>query len=305
VLRPLRLEIRHYETVVAIVNCGTMTEAALHLSITQSAASHRLAEAERRLGLALFSRGPDRRLSPTTHGARLYEVATRTIADLARLEESLVGSPDRIKATVRIGVGGYAVFDWYPSFQVRTRSKRPELTLELIALDDDPASALASRSVDVVLAPGQLSGDHINLQAISDELVLLCAANHPMAALEAIDAPNLIDETYLTYNGVPSPGFEYDRFVRPSGVFPRSVRVVRHPDAIVELVAAGTGVSILSRWATRPAVADGRVAAVRCGSGGLPIAWHVTHRRNDELAAGIATALARHTGSWPDKIRTD
>ena len=47
---PLRLDLRHYETVVAIVDSDTMTAAAERLALTQSALSHRLADAERRLG---------------------------------------------------------------------------------------------------------------------------------------------------------------------------------------------------------------------------------------------------------------
>ena len=42
---PLQLDLRHYETVGAIVDLGTMTAAADALHTTQSAVSHRVAEA--------------------------------------------------------------------------------------------------------------------------------------------------------------------------------------------------------------------------------------------------------------------
>ena len=51
---PLLLDLRHYETVLAIVELETMTAAAKELSTSQSALSHRLAEAERRLETSLF-----------------------------------------------------------------------------------------------------------------------------------------------------------------------------------------------------------------------------------------------------------
>ena len=52
----MRLDIRHWEMLKAIADLGTLKNAASALGITQSALSHRLAEAERRLGSPLFDR---------------------------------------------------------------------------------------------------------------------------------------------------------------------------------------------------------------------------------------------------------
>ncbi|MEM9521512.1 MAG: LysR family transcriptional regulator [Actinomycetota bacterium] len=293
---PLRLDLRHYETVVAIVDSDTMTAAADRLALTQSALSHRLADAERRLGVALFSRGPDRRLTPTGHGLATYQAATRALDDLRRLEDSIVATPSVIEATIRIGVGGYEAYHWYPGFLDRIRRDRPEVELDLVVVGDSIASVLGDRTVDVVLAPGSPEGDLSLLPLFDDELVVVCAPGHRLAAAGVVDAADLAEETVLTYNALPSPGFEYERFVRPAGVTPRIVRVVRQTSAIIELVSAGVGVSILSRWATRPAVAGDRLATGRCGADGLPITWHAAVRRNDPLSWEIAERLRAHLG---------
>ena len=85
----LRLELRHYETVVAIVELGSMTAAAKRLHTTQSALSHRLADAERRLGVKLFDRGAERRLKPTRAGLVVHQSASRALAELERSESML------------------------------------------------------------------------------------------------------------------------------------------------------------------------------------------------------------------------
>ena len=288
---PLRLDLRHYETVVAIVDAETMTAAAERLALTQSALSHRLADAERRLGAALFTRGTDRRLTPTGNGLAVYQAAHRAITDLRRVEETILSTPSQIEATVRIGVGGYEAYQWFPGFLDRIRRERPEIDLDLVVVGDSIATVLGSRDVDVVLAPGTPEGDLHLIPLFDDELVVVCAANHPLAQRGVLEADDLVEETVLTYNALPSPGFEYERFVRPSGVSPRIVRVVRQTSAIIELVAAGVGVSILSRWATAPAVDAGRVAVARCGADGLPITWHAATRRSDVLGAEIADRL--------------
>ncbi len=291
----LRLDVRHYETIVAIIECGTMTEASRALSVTQSALSRRLGEAERRLGVSLFARAPDRRLTPTNQGIAVYQAAVRALGELARLESSVVAAASHVRQTVRVAVGSYEAYHWFPGFLRKLRSDQPDIDLDLIVVGDEPGPALASREVDLVLAPGKPVGEHTLIPAFDDELVFLCAPDHRLAGRERIEAADIVDETYLTYNLLPSPGFEYDRFVRPGGQSPQIVRAVRQTSAVVELVAADVGVTILSRWATAPVVRAGRLWAAQCGDG-LPIEWNCAVRPGDDVAADVADRLRQQLG---------
>jgi len=280
-VQPLLLEIRHYETVLAIVELGTMTEAARTLATTQPALSHRLAEAERRLGTPLFTRGPNRRLTPTRAGLVIHQAASRALTDLAH-SESTVRSEDRpLVATVRIAVGSYDCFHWFPDFVTTARDAHPEFGLELVVMGDTPGEALAAGHADLVLAPGRPEGGVELAPLVDDELMLMTAPTHRLAAREKINAEELADEAYLTYNARPTPGFEYDRFIRPARTYPRRVTIVGTTSAITELVAAGTGVSILSRWALSPAIEAGRVVPIRCGPDGLSLTWSGVVRAGD------------------------
>ena len=84
-----RLDLHHYATVLAIVETGSMTAAADQLAVSQSAVSHRLAEAERRLGQPLFDRRPARALQPTPAGLILAQAAQRALPDLIRAESDV------------------------------------------------------------------------------------------------------------------------------------------------------------------------------------------------------------------------
>ncbi len=293
-VRPLLLDLRHYETVVAIVEFGTMTEAASHLSMTQSALSHRLAEAERRLGTALFDRKQHRRLSPTRDGLAVHQAATRALEDLARTEATLLESHPAALRTMRIAVGSYDCYHWFPDFLARSRRNHPDIDLELTVVGDAPGSALSSLAVDIVLAPGEPDGDIDLHRLFEDELVLVTGPGHHLAGRHVIEATDLANETYFTYNAKPAPGFEYDRFIRPARSYPQVVKVVRQTSAITELVAAGAGISILSRWALQPVLSTGRLSAVSCGADGLPLTWHAATRRNDADALTIANELSEH-----------
>ncbi len=308
---PVRLDIRHYETIVAIVDLGGMTEAARHLSTTQSALSHRLADAERRLGTRLFERGPRRRLRPTRAGLAMHQTGSRVLADLERTESLLTSEGDVAAATLRIAVGSYDCYHWYPQFVAVAAERHPTIGLELVVVGDAPGAALAAGTADLVLAPGEPEGNVRLLPLFDDELVLATAPTHPLAEREWIIADALADQTYLTYNPRPTPGFEYDRFIRPAAAYPRLVTVVAQTSALTELVAADAGVSILSRWALTPAIEAGRVVAVRCGPDGLPLSWSAVLRADepgDSPAAKVAALLAEHLTRTTDRgepVRTD
>lgn len=277
----LQLDLRHYETIVAIVDLGSMTEAARLLSSSQSALSHRLAEAERRLGVRLFDRGPQRRLTPTRAGLVVHQTASRALADLERSEALLLSDHDLVTATVRIAVGSYDCYHWFPDLVDRARRVHPEIHLELVIVGDAPGTALASGAADVVIAPGRPQGPISHTHLFDDELVLIVGPDHHLADRSTVEPTDLVDLAYLTYNSSPAPGFEYDRFIRPSDSYPRMVTVISQTSAITELVAAGAGASILSRWANEPAIQAGRVIPIRCGAQGLSLEWSAVLRADE------------------------
>ena len=293
----LQLDLRHYETVATIVELGSMTAAARELSTTQSALSHRLAEAERRLGVQLFERSAQRRLRPTRAGMAVHQTATRALADLERCESAIRSETPGITSVVRIAVGSYDCYHWYPMFLDVVRHDHPTVELELVVVGDTPSEALGANTADLVLAPSWPSGPIECQPAFADELVLVTGPDHPLVERDFVDADEMAELIYLTYNSSPAPGFEYDRFIRPAQVYPLVVTVVPSTSAIAELVAAGVGVSILSRWAMAPMIETGRLTAIRCGAGGLELDWHIALRSQEPTGSPvrqIADSLRHH-----------
>ncbi len=293
----LQLDLRHYETIAAIVDLGSMTAAARHLSTTQSALSHRLADAERRLGVQLFERTPRRRLQATRAGLAVHQAASRALADLERCEARFRAETSDITAVVRIAVSSYDCYHWYPRFLESVRREHPTVELELVVVGDTPAEPLGAKTADLVLAPSRPSGPIECQRAFADELVLIASPDHPLAQRHHVEAEELADLTYFTYNPSPAPGFEYDRFVRPANAYPMVVTVVPSTSAIAELVAAGVGVSILSRWALAPMIENGRLVAIPCGVDGLALDWHIAIRAQEPESSPVrrvADALRRN-----------
>ncbi len=298
------LDMRHYETLIAVVETGSVTAAARRLWVSQSALSHRLAEAERRLGAPLFDRRAARTLRPTPAARVLYQAARRALPELARAESDFLRTAGTDREVVRLSVASYDCYHWLPSFVAHAARALPGFALELVVLAGAPIHCVAGGATDLVIAPGARAVGGADAHPLfDDELVLLTAPNHPMSSQRWAEPEDLREEVYLTWGRTPTPGFEYERFFRPAEAAPRVVRVVEHSGAIAEMVASGLGVSILSRWALSPWIQAGKVVALRCGRGGLRLPWCSLVRAGVEASSPerrVGAALAAWLGATPE-----
>ena len=294
----MRLEIKHWLVLHALHHHPTVYAAADSLNISQSALSHRLAEAERRLGIALFERD-GRRLKITPAGESLTQTALQIMPLLERAETDARDWAKDTQHLVRIGIASYNHFAWLGDFIHHLSETLPAVQLELVAsANQRPTNSLLESQVDLVLAPGQF--DHKGLSVTSlftDELVLLTHPQHPLAQQHHIKAQDLEHETYLSYSRDSLPGFEYERFIRPAGVIPRLMKLVEMPDAIIELISANLGTSILSRWANQSVIDSGKVIAIPLGDKGLSLQWSCLTRGHEAPATAVKQ-VERLLKSW-------
>ncbi|WP_409440143.1 LysR family transcriptional regulator [Psychromonas sp. GE-S-Ul-11] len=279
----MKLEIRHWQMLKALSELGSIAQAADALGISQSALSHRIAEAERRIDGKLFEK-EGRRLKLTPAGSLITKVALQTLPILERAEADFEQNAHLEKQIVRLGVASYSSYYWIPDFIKFVNQKAGHLKLRLVAsATQNPISSLQHSSVDIVIAPGYLATPGIfNTPLFMDELVLVTPYAHSLSHQAFINPEDLRDIQYYTYSQTVLPGFEYERFIRPSGVIPHQVEVVEMTDAIIELISAGLGVSILSKWAVNAAIESQRISSVQLGQKGLDLAWSALTRESEK-----------------------
>jgi LysR family transcriptional regulator for metE and metH len=294
----MRLDIKHWQMLNAIDETETMRQAAHLLSITQSALSHRLSEAEKRLGGLLFER-EGRRLRQTAAGRAMTQTANQIIPALQRAEFDFQHLSAKQTSVVRFGVAAYSCYHWLPAFLQIMAEKEPGIQLELVASTTQyPLKNLQEGTVDVVLAPGQMATPGVDsMPVFQDELVLVTHAQHKLASKAFIEATDLEGEDYLSYSKSSQPGFEYERFIRPSGVVPHLMTIVEVTDAIIELIAAGFGISILSKWAVQSAINNKSIAVVSVGADQLDLAWSALVRESEPPSAA-ARIVSRRLAEW-------
>lgn len=295
--RPV-LELRHLQAISAIGRTGRVTAAAEELGLTPSALSHRIKEAERRLGVLLFER-LHKRLRMTAAAEYLAKVSDRMILELELVEADVRRMSSGFSHVVRIAVESYNSYHWLPAFLTVFHEKSPGIDIQVMAsAGREPLQALANRHVDLVIVSSSTPRhDTREWLLFEDPLVFITAPDHRLAGKAFVNAKNIEGETFITYTKVPEPDREFALLFRAEGSYPRWSAIVELPEAIVELVAAGQGISVLASWAMRPHVESGRIAAMQVGADGILIPWQALARAN-ETDDGPVVTTARHLVDW-------
>ena len=151
-----RLELRHYRTVLALRHHQTVSAAAAALGVTQSAISHRLAEAERRLGRKLTVRS-GRKVWLNTAGELLASSAESILNEADHVEAHLISGGEREESQiVRIATFAYNSYRWLPAFLKIVKEKRPNLAFEFVASAPGlPVRTIESGEADLGIMAGR------------------------------------------------------------------------------------------------------------------------------------------------------
>jgi len=293
-----RLSLDQLLTLTVLAEEDSLTRAAERLHLTQPTLSYRLQEAERRLDVALFQR-VGRRLRPTPAGERLLHSARTILAELETAEQEVERFGRGVATVVRIGSRGQGSFRWLPGFLRDFEDRHASIAVEVVAMSaNSPFAALLDGAVDVEIATGEARHRGVErLDLFTDELVALLSRDHPLATRDFITAADLAQETYVTTNTIPDPGHESDQVFRPARVMPRRLISVGLTEAVVEMVRANFGVSMLSRWAIGEYRDISGLVILPVNSAGTRIRWYAAIRRVEPLD-GAPTLLARALQAW-------
>jgi LysR family transcriptional regulator for metE and metH len=282
------IETRHLQLMVAIARHGTLTQAGQSLDLTQSALSHQLANLEARLRISLFHR-LGKRMTVTSAGARLLVTAERTLAELERAEDDVRRGAAGWARLLRVSTECYTAYHWLPRILRTFEARFPDVDVQIVAdATRNPLTAVQDGRVDIAVMMSRYSSKHLRaFPLFDDEMVVVVSADHPLAARPYVEIEDLAREHLLVYSPLAEGTSFTGALLRAAGVTPRRESRVQLTEAIVELVEAGLGVSVLARWAIAPRATHQRVAMVRLTPAGVHRRWHAVVPRASATQAHV------------------
>jgi DNA-binding transcriptional LysR family regulator len=194
------VHVRNLRYFVTVAEELHFTRAAERLFVSQPALSKQVRMLERQLGAPLFER--DRRGVRLTHmGAALLPYARRVLAEWDTAWSAVERARTEQRATLVVGMstspgrGGLL-----PAIRSRFSAAHPDATVNLRQVGwEDVTAGLADATVDVAFVWLPVPGpDRFTWVVVAEEPRLVAMAEtHPLAAREAVDFTDLLDEPFL------------------------------------------------------------------------------------------------------------
>jgi LysR family transcriptional regulator for metE and metH len=302
----LQLEVRHLRLVEMVAREGGITKAANRLHLTQSALSHQLRDIEEKLGTPLFIR-LNKRMLLTQAGERLLNAAPLVLGELHRAEEEIRQIALHREGMLRISTECYTCYHWLPAVLRPFQELFPRVEVRIVAeATRRPLVALLDGRLDLAIISHSTRNRKLVFKPLfRDELVVIVAPQHPMAARAYVTAKDFAAEHLLTY-ALPNEDLTvFQKVLVPAGVKPGQVSRVELTEAIIEMVKANLGISVMARWAVAPHLVAKTLRALPLTSRGLHRQWSaamIRHKATPPYLQKFVELIASHSPLQRDAL---
>jgi LysR family transcriptional regulator for metE and metH len=263
------IELRHFRTLAALAETGSVSRAAARVHLTQSAVSHQLKALERHFGVAMLQRRGSA-VALTDAGRRLVELGRSVLDQVDGAERELAQMAHPQGGRLRIALECHTCFDWLMPVMDAYRPRWPAVELDLVSgFHPDPVRLLGSGDADLVVCSDQRLKRGIHYAPLFRfEILAVLPHDHRLARRRIVKTEDLAGETLITYP-VPEDRIDVIRErLRPKRI-PFERRTAELTVGILQLVASGRGISALPSWGLHNYVEHDYVVARRIDGGGL------------------------------------
>ena len=242
------MEFRQLRHFLAVVEHGHFTRAAESVHLSQSALSASIRALENELGTPLFER-TTRSVVPTDAGKVLYPYAQRMLGEA----QDAVVAVGRLRTgelgTLTLGtVQTFTAVD-LPALLARLHGRFPGIGVTLReATTDELFDAVTTAELDlafVALDARPLPSGLIALRTYREELTVVAAPDHPLAAVTEIDIHALQSCSFVDFQAGTGLQTTIESLFAAAGVRRHITFRVGDMDRLLELVRYGLGVAVV------------------------------------------------------------
>ncbi|SOY77754.1 Transcriptional regulator, LysR family [Cupriavidus taiwanensis] len=260
-----KLNLRQIESFYAVMRTGTVVGAAQLMSVTQPAVSRAIGLLEIRVGYKLFERR-GRKLVATPEGDALYREIEPVYGSLDRIAQLAEDIRHQRAGALRIATLPSVSQSLLPRAIARFLSTRPKVSVYVQSLPSRQiADLVATRQFDVGLIELPLSRPAISIEPLEPTPAMaVIPVGHRLAAKRQVSIRDLAGERMILLSQHSFLRHQIDDAFSKYGVSADAMLETPHSLVACGLVAAGVGITLVSRWAAEAfSTADVVVRPVR------------------------------------------
>ena len=232
-----------YQTLMTVVDTGSLTRAAEQLDCTQSAVSHCLDALEKELGFAVLKRSRAG-VRLTNEGERLLPAVRGLLGAAEQLRQTASSIRGLDSGTVRIGAFTSVAVHWLPPILKEFQHDFPKVDFRLLNGDyHDVEQWLTDGSVDVgfVALPSPVDCECIPL--MEDRLLAILPRGSRFESYPKFPLVECETEPFISL--LESSDHDARRALEAAGVRPNVRFYTKDDYAVIAMVEQGLGVSIM------------------------------------------------------------
>ncbi|MBR7830915.1 LysR family transcriptional regulator [Actinospica sp. MGRD01-02] len=288
-------DLANLKLLMLVAELGSLGRAAGRMGISQPAASKRLDQLERRLGLRLVDRDT-RGSALTVEGKAVCQWAARVLDELDALLAGAAALRGELETDLRLASSMTLAEHYVPRWIGTLQRTSPEVVVSLKVTNSEQVAALATAGeiglgfIEAPTVPHGLAFQQVG----ADRLIVVVAPGHPWARRTTpVDLAELARTRLIVREPGSGTRETFERLLSGAGAEPvRPLMVLDANAAMRAAVADGAGPAVLSAVTVREDLAAGQVVEV-------PVAGVDLHRRLHAVWAegrrltGAANALLR------------
>ena len=298
----MRLTFHQLRLLLAVSREGSVSRAAQRLHLTQPTLSAQLRQLAEQVGLPLFER-VGRKLHLTAAGHAVLDTAQRVQQELESLDETLAELRGDVVGRLQLAVVSTAE-TFIPRLLGDFRRERPAVEVSLVVLNRDAViRRLADNRDDLyIMSRPPQAPPVVATPFLSNPLVVVAAADHPLAGHESLPIEALAAEEFVLREPGCGTRQAAEQFFAAHGLALRPRLELGSNEAVKQAVAGGLGLSLLSAHALAHAVDEG-IAVLRVDGTPLPTQWQVVYPAGKRLSplAGAFLAFLRERAAELDR----
>lgn len=252
---------------VALSETGSYSEAAARSGVTQPAVTQAVRKLERDLGVRLVARSGNRYV-PTPEGRILLDYSRRMLEAEAGLAAAIARRIEAASGHVRIATSNIPGEYVLPLVLGEFRAEHQDIEPVLEVLDSyKVVAAVGSGDFEFGLMGSHLEREDLVLTPFCpDTLRIICPPLHALAGKRTVKPGRLAGEKFVVREKGSGTGELMLEALSGAGLDTERLHVemeLGSTSAVISAVESGAGISMVSQWAARSPLADGRVGEIR------------------------------------------